>query len=76
MSQQTLAGTWTFRPRETDMNHRFVVGLLGSGIGRSLTPRLHEAEADRLGLAYTPSANLQKARQRWCGRQPISGSTV
>ena len=30
-----------------------MVGLLGSGIGGSLTPGLHEAEADRLGLAYT-----------------------
>jgi shikimate dehydrogenase len=53
MSQQTLAGTWAFRPREADMNHRFVVGLLGSGIGGSLTPSLHESVADRLGLAYT-----------------------
>lgn len=53
MSQKTLAGTWAFRPRETDISHRFVVGLLGSGIGGSLTPDLHEAEADRLGLAYT-----------------------
>lgn len=53
MSQQTLAGTWSFRPREADVSHRFVVGLLGSGIGGSLTPGLHEAEADRLGLAYT-----------------------
>jgi shikimate dehydrogenase len=53
MSQQTLEGTWAFRPREADMNHRFVVGLLGSGIGGSLTPGLHEAEADRLGLALS-----------------------
>jgi shikimate dehydrogenase len=53
MSQQTLAGTWAFCPREADMNHRFVVGLLGSGIGGSLTPGLHESVADRLGLAYT-----------------------
>ena len=53
MSQQTLPGIWAFRPRETDTSHRFVVGLLGSGIGGSLTPGLHEAEADRLGLAYT-----------------------
>lgn len=53
MSQQTLAGTRAFRPREADTSHRFVVGLLGSGIGGSLTPGLHEAEADRLGLAYT-----------------------
>jgi shikimate dehydrogenase len=53
MSQQTLPGVWAFRPREAHRNHRFVVGLLGSGIGGSLTPGLHEAEADRLGLAYT-----------------------
>ncbi|MDQ0616741.1 shikimate dehydrogenase [Arthrobacter globiformis] len=53
MSQQTLAGTWAFRPRKAGISHRFVVGLLGSGIGGSLTPGLHEAEADRLGLAYT-----------------------
>lgn len=53
MSRQTVAGTWAFRPREAGFSHRFVVGLLGSGIGGSLTPGLHEAEADRLGLAYT-----------------------
>jgi shikimate dehydrogenase len=53
MSQQTLPGTWAFRPREADVSHRFVVGLLGAGITGSLTPGLHEAEAARLGLAYT-----------------------
>lgn len=53
MSQQTLASTWAFQPRQADTNHRFVVGLLGAGIRGSLTPGLHEAEADRLGLAYT-----------------------
>ncbi|MEO3933495.1 shikimate dehydrogenase [Micrococcaceae bacterium Sec7.4] len=53
MSQQTLAGTWDFHPREPDISHRFVVGLLGAGIGGSLTPGLHEAEADSLGLTYT-----------------------
>ncbi|MCB5291771.1 shikimate dehydrogenase [Arthrobacter sp. SO3] len=53
MSQQALAGTWASRPQDADINHRFLVGLLGSGIGGSLTPGLHEAEADRLGLAYT-----------------------
>jgi shikimate dehydrogenase len=53
MSQQTLAGTLAFRPGEADVSHRFVVGLLGSGIRGSLTPGLHEGEADRLGLAYT-----------------------
>jgi shikimate dehydrogenase len=52
MSQQTLPGTWAFRPREADVSHRFVVGLLGAGITGSLTPGLHEAEAARLGLAY------------------------
>ncbi len=29
-----------------------VVGLIGSGIGPSLSPQLHEAEADALGLRY------------------------
>lgn len=29
---------------------RFLVGLVGSGIGTSLTPALHEREADELGL--------------------------
>jgi len=30
----------------------FLVGLVGSGIGTSLTPPLHEREADALGLRY------------------------
>jgi shikimate dehydrogenase len=30
----------------------FLVGLVGSGIGPSLTPPLHEQEADELGLRY------------------------
>jgi shikimate dehydrogenase len=30
----------------------YLVGLIGSGIRRSLTPRMHEAEAARLGLDY------------------------
>ncbi|MGR6964711.1 shikimate dehydrogenase [Geodermatophilus sp. URMC 61] len=30
----------------------FLVGLVGSGIGPSLTPPLHEREADELGLRY------------------------
>jgi shikimate dehydrogenase len=30
----------------------FLVGLVGSGIGPSLTPPMHEREADRLGLRY------------------------
>ncbi|GAB6899149.1 shikimate dehydrogenase [Kineosporia succinea] len=32
--------------------HRFLVGLIGSGVGPSLTPALHMRAADRLGLAY------------------------
>jgi shikimate dehydrogenase len=32
--------------------HRYLFGLIGAGIGSSLTPALHEAEADRLGLRY------------------------
>jgi shikimate dehydrogenase len=31
---------------------RYVVGLIGSGIGTSLSPELHEQEADELGLRY------------------------
>jgi quinate/shikimate dehydrogenase (NAD+) len=31
---------------------RFVVGLIGAGIGPSATPALHEAEADALGVRY------------------------
>ncbi|MEW1950916.1 shikimate dehydrogenase [Pseudarthrobacter sp902506025] len=50
---QTLAGPQPLQPRKPDVHHRFVVGLLGAGIAGSLTPGLHEAEADRLGLAYT-----------------------
>lgn len=53
MTRQTLTGMWTFQPRQAEAGHRFVVGLLGAGIGGSLTPGLHEAEAHRLGLAYT-----------------------
>ncbi|MEU6371639.1 shikimate dehydrogenase [Streptomyces sp. NPDC046909] len=30
----------------------YLVGLIGSGIGTSLSPMLHQAEADRLGLRY------------------------
>jgi shikimate dehydrogenase len=30
----------------------FLVGLIGAGIGPSLSPRLHEHEADALGLRY------------------------
>lgn len=52
MTQQTLASKWAFQPREADSSHRYVVGLLGAGIRGSLTPRLHEVEAGRLGLSY------------------------
>jgi shikimate dehydrogenase len=31
---------------------RYLVGLVGSGIGTSLSPALHEREADALGLRY------------------------
>lgn len=31
---------------------RFLVGLVGSGVGSSLSPPLHEREADELGLRY------------------------
>jgi shikimate dehydrogenase len=33
--------------------HAFVVGLIGAGIGPSLTPALHEQEARHFGLDYT-----------------------
>ncbi|RSM91563.1 shikimate dehydrogenase [Kibdelosporangium aridum] len=33
-------------------NKRFLVGLVGAGIETSLTPPLHEREADELGLRY------------------------
>ncbi len=32
--------------------HRFLVGLVGNGVGPSLTPALHMRAADRLGLPY------------------------
>jgi len=32
--------------------HRYLVGLIGSGVGPSLTPALHMRAADRLGLPY------------------------
>ena len=32
---------------------RFAVGLIGAGIGGSLSPALHEREASRLGLDYS-----------------------
>ncbi|BCW71602.1 shikimate dehydrogenase [Arthrobacter sp. NicSoilB8] len=53
MSVQTLESTWAFPGRVPDRTHRHLVGLLGAGIAGSLTPGLHESEADRLGLSYT-----------------------
>ena len=40
---------------ETNTNARdgFTVGLIGSGIGESLSPALHEREASLLGLDYS-----------------------
>ncbi|MFE5917521.1 shikimate dehydrogenase [Streptomyces sp. NPDC056468] len=35
-----------------DANDSYLVGLIGSGIGPSLSPALHEREADRQGLRY------------------------
>src|SRR3954462_8765420 len=32
--------------------HSYLVGLVGTGIGPSLTPPLHEREADQLGIRY------------------------
>jgi shikimate dehydrogenase len=32
--------------------NRYLVGLIGSGIGQSLSPALHEREADEFGLRY------------------------
>jgi shikimate dehydrogenase len=34
-------------------SRRFVAGLIGAGISTSLTPALHEREADALGLSYS-----------------------
>lgn len=36
-----------------DTARRYRVGLLGEGIGQSLTPAMHMTEGRRLGLAYT-----------------------
>ena len=38
---------------DVDAQRRYVVGLIGEGIGASLTPSLHEAEAAALGLDYS-----------------------
>jgi shikimate dehydrogenase len=34
------------------VSHSYLVGLVGTGIGPSLTPALHEREADELGIRY------------------------
>jgi shikimate dehydrogenase len=34
------------------VSHSYLVGLVGTGIGPSLTPALHEREADELGVRY------------------------
>jgi shikimate dehydrogenase len=36
----------------SDSSPSFLVGLVGTGIGPSLTPPLHEREADQLGIRY------------------------
>ncbi|GLW31033.1 shikimate dehydrogenase (NADP(+)) [Actinoplanes regularis] len=36
----------------TRSDQRFLVGLIGAGIGTSMSPPLHELEADRHGLRY------------------------
>lgn len=38
---------------ELAARRRFVAGLIGGGIGTSLTPALHEREADALGVSYS-----------------------
>lgn len=52
MRPAAAEGTRIFAPPVARPDRRFVIGLLGAGIAGSLTPRLHEAEADRLGLSY------------------------
>ncbi|MCP2635511.1 shikimate dehydrogenase [Microbacterium sp. HD4P20] len=39
-------------PRAAPLPTRYLVGLIGEGIGASLSPPLHEAEAAALGLQY------------------------
>ena len=39
-------------PPESEPHPSHLIGLIGSGIGPSLSPALHEREADRLGLRY------------------------
>jgi shikimate dehydrogenase len=38
--------------RDSDQRAGYLVGLIGSGIGTSLSPALHEREADALGVRY------------------------
>src|SRR4051812_45455507 len=40
------------RPPVSTSSRGFLVGLVGTGIGPSLTPPMHEREADALGLRY------------------------
>lgn len=42
----------TRRPDAGDRRRRVVIGLLGRGIGSSLSPAMHEREGNRLGLDY------------------------
>lgn len=39
-------------PPESEPHASHLIGLIGSGIGPSLSPALHEREADELGLRY------------------------
>ena len=56
----------------------YLVGLVGTGIGPSLTPPLHEREADRLGLRYLYRRldldALRLPRGRWATCWPPPGS--
>jgi len=36
-----------------NLDERYLVGLIGAGIGSSMSPALHEREADRQGVRYT-----------------------
>jgi shikimate dehydrogenase len=52
MSDPSLSTRAGRRAHMTSPNGRCLVGLVGAGITDSLSPALHEAEADRLGLRY------------------------
>ncbi|WP_255657308.1 shikimate dehydrogenase [Actinoplanes sp. L3-i22] len=48
----------------TRSDQRFLVGLIGAGIGTSMSPPLHELEAERQGLRYYYQLiDLQERRQ-------------